>query len=317
MPDQASGAQRFLNPEVLRRIGRLDLVARLAAESFLAGRHSAQRRGFSAEFSDYREYSPGDDPANIDWRVYARTDSYYLKCFQAETSVRCVLALDCSASMAYRSRPGLASKAEYAALAAAALGYLLHRQRDRVGLALFDGRLRRMIPPKSRRSHFYSILEMLARGVDDPRPGEAAAGLADLAGTLSRRGMVVILSDLLTARADDLVRSVEHLVYRGQDVLVLQILDPAELAVAVPSGALLREPESGREFTLDGVGAARCRGELKSLLNTYRERFGALGVDYALTSTESLFDRALGAFLASRRYRRRGGRGRAAKRVRA
>lgn len=317
MAARTSAAQRFLDPRVLARIGRLDVASRLAAESFMAGRHRSVRRGFSAEFSDYREYSPGDDVSGIDWRVYARTDKYYMKCFEAETSLRCVLAVDVSASMAYSSRAGLVAKGEYAGLVAAALGYLLYRQRDRVGLALFDKELRRLVPPKSRKSHFYSILELLAAGLDEPAPGEAAAGLDALAGNLTRRGMTVILSDLLTAEPGRLIRAVEHLAYRGQDVLVLQVLDPAELSVALPSGRLIREPESGREFQVDGFGAARCREALKALLETYRRRFHALGVDYAAITTETPFDRALGAFLASRRWHRRGGRPAASKRRRA
>jgi uncharacterized protein (DUF58 family) len=313
----ATAVSRFLDPEVLARIGRLDVASRLAAESFLAGRHRSVRRGFSAEFSDYREYSPGDDVSDIDWRVYARTDKYYMKTFEAETSMRCVLAVDGSASMAFRSRPRLTPKGEYAGLVAAALGYLLHRQRDRVGLAMFDDRLRHLVPPKSRKSHFYSILELLSAEVDQPVPGEAARGLHDLARNLTRRGMVVVLSDLLTAQADRLVRSVEHLAYRGQDVLVLQVLDPAEITVMLPSGAVVREPETAREYQVDGFSAVRCREAVKDLLETYRKRFHAVGVDYALLSTESPFDRALGAFLASRRWHRRGGRPAAAKRRRA
>jgi uncharacterized protein (DUF58 family) len=295
----------------------MDLVARLAAESFLAGRHRSVRRGFSAEFSDYREYSPGDDVADIDWRVYARTDKYYMKCFEAETSLRCTLALDASASMAYRSRRAPVSKAEYAAMAAAAMAFLLHRQRDRVGLALFDDRLRRMVPPKSRRAHLFTILELLAEGVDAPRPGEVARGLADLAGQLTRRGMVVVFSDLLTARQEELLRSVQHLAYRGQDVLVLQVLDPAELGVAVLPGTLVRDPETGRDYLVDGFSAARCRDSLRALLDGYRRAFRDAGVDYAVLSTEGSFDRALAAFLASRRWHRRGGAGAAAKRRRA
>ncbi|MHC4914991.1 MAG: DUF58 domain-containing protein [Planctomycetota bacterium] len=317
VPSAADAARRFLDPVVLARLGRLDLASRLAAESFLSGRHRSVRRGFSAEFSDYREYSPGDDVSDIDWRVYARTDKFYMKCFEAETSMRCVLAVDTSASMAFRSASAPVAKGEYAALAAAALGYLLHRQRDRVGLALFDERLRRLVPPKSRRAHFYSILELLAAGVDEPIPGEASRGLNELAVNLTRRGMVVILSDLLTAEGERLIRAVEHLAYRGQDVLVLQVLDPAELSVAVPSGATLREPESGRRFRIDGMGLSRCRQALKSLLDSYRRRFHSVGVDYALLATGDPFDRALGAFLASRRWHRRGGRPAAAKRRRA
>jgi len=305
----AAAARRFLRPEFIRRAARVDLAVRLAVEGFLAGRHRSVRRGFSVEFSDYREYAPGDDAGEIDWRVYARTDKYYVKCFEAETSMRCTLAVDCSRSMAWRSRAELPTKAEYAGFIAAALGYLLFKQRDRVGLALFDTKLRTLVPAKSRRTHLYSILEALGRGIDNPSAGEAAGALHELAGNLRRRGMTVILSDLLTARAEEAAAAVEHLAWRGQDVLVLQVLDPAELSPRLAAGALLREPETGREYQLDGFSAVRCREAVSSLLAGYRARFQALGVDYAVLSTESPFDRALGTFLASRlRRRRRAGR---------
>lgn len=308
---------RYLDPEVLVRVGRLDVASRLAADSFLSGKHRSVRKGFSSEFSDYRNYSPGDDVSDIDWRVYARTDKYYMKCFESETSMRCVLAVDGSASMAYRSSRGLVAKNRYAGLIAATVAYLLHRQRDRVGLALFDDRLRRMVPPKSRKSHFYSILELLSAETEQPVAGEAARGLHELAANLTRRGMVVVLSDLLIAAGEDLIRGIEHLAYRGQDVLVLQILDPAEVNVFMPAGGVVREPESGREYQVDGFSAARCREALKNLLDGYRRRFHALGVDYALMTTETPFDRALASFLAARRQHRRGGRRAAVKRRRA
>ncbi len=297
--DNAAG--RFLDPEVLARFGRLDVASRLAADSFMSGKHSSVRKGFSSEFSDYRNYTPGDDVSGIDWRVYARTDKYYMKCFESETSMRCVLAVDASVSMNYRSPRGLVSKVEYAALAAAAMGYLLYRQRDRVGLALFDDRLRRLVPPKSRKSHFYSLLELLATGMDESVPGEAARGLSELAANLTRRGMVVVFSDLLTARADELIRAVEHLAYRGQDVLILQVLDPAEVAVVLPSGGVVREPESGREYQVDAFSAARCREALTGLLEEYRRRFHSLGVDYVQLTTDTPFDRALADYLSRRR----------------
>jgi uncharacterized protein (DUF58 family) len=305
-PGHAAGAARFLRPEFLRRAMRLDLAVRLTVESFLAGRHRSVRRGFSAEFSDYREYAPGDDVADVDWRVYARTDKHYVKCFEAETSMRCLLAVDCSRSMAWRSRKELPTKGEYAGFLAAALGWMLWRQRDRLGLAVFDGRVRRLLPPKSRKTHLFAALEVLGRGIDEPQPGDAAAALHDLARSVHRRGMTVVISDLLTAGTGEVLRSVEHLAWRGQDVLVLQVLDPGEIGPQLSAGEILRDPETGQEYQVDGFGAVRCRKAVEDMLSAYRSRFRELGVDYAVVPTDAPFDRALSAFLASRRWRRRG-----------
>ena len=296
---------------------RLDVAIRLAAESFMYGRHRSVRRGFSSEFSDYREYVPGDEVSDIDWRVFARTDKFYTKCFEAETSMRCTLAVDVSASMAYASQPRLVSKGRYAGLVAAVFAYLLHRQRDRVGLALFDERLRRLISAKSRKQHFFTLLEMLDAGIERPRQGDVASGLHELARNLTKRGMVVVLSDLLTGRSSELLSAVEHLVYRGQDVLVLQVMDPAEPGMSLSAGSVVRDPEGGSQFEVDGISLTRCREVLRSLLEGYRRRFYALGVDYALMTTDQPLDVALSAFLASRRWQRRSGRKAAGKRIRA
>jgi len=166
------------------------------------------------------------------------------------------------------------------------------------------------MPPKSRKTHLFAMLETLGRGLDQPEPGDAAAALHDLARSVRRRGMTVIISDLLTAGTDEVLKSVEHLAWRGQDVLVLQVLDPGELSPKLSAGQLLRDPETGREYQVDGFGAVRCRRAVEEMLAAYRARFRDLGVDYAVVSTEAPFDRALAAFLATRRWRRRGAGGR-------
>ena len=172
-----SVAKRFLRPEVVRTVARLDLKARFIVEGFLSGIHRSPFHGFSVEFSDYRDYVPGDDPAYIDWKLYARTDRYYVKRFQAETNLRCVMLVDTSASMDYSSRPRALTKLEYAVALAASLGYLMIRQQDRVGLMTFDSRVRRHVPPRSKRAHLMKILDALARS----GPG----GRTDLAKAIS------------------------------------------------------------------------------------------------------------------------------------
>jgi uncharacterized protein (DUF58 family) len=307
LSDQGDAVKRYLHPSVLARIDRLDIVSRLAAECYIYGLHRSMRSGFSAEFSDYRKYCPGDDVSNIDWRVFARLEKYYMKCFESETSVRCVLALDVSASMSYKSDPKLVSKGEYAGYLAAVIAYLLFRQRDRIGLALLDGKLRSLIPPKSRKSHLYRILEMISSGVDKPIAGETSQALAELASNSRQRGMTIVISDLLTAKSEELMESLERLAFSCGDVLLLHVLDPAEYSVTVPVGARVRDPETGAQVNMDGISAVRCRELLHGLVEFYRDRCAKSGIDYYLTTTDSPYDEVLNAFLSARGNRSKRG----------
>lgn len=298
MPETA----RHLDPQLLRRLARLDLVARTIVEGFYAGRRASKRRGFSVEFSDYREYAPGDDPTGIDWTVWARTDRYYLRQHEAETNLRCTICLDRSASMDWRSSPRVPTKAEYATALAAALAWLLVHGRDRVGLLTFDARVRTHLAPKARRSHLWRLLERLDRA---PCEGatDVASALEAASRLLRRRGMVVVISDLLTRDIQGAVRALRHLAFRGQDVVVLQILDERELDPVWPPGAELEDPETGRVAPAPDASARAYRREILRLLDAYRGEAARGRIDYALLSTSTPFDHALGAFLRARAAR--------------
>src|SRR5579885_3919799 len=188
--------EKYLRPEVIRQVGRLDLRARFIVEGFLAGLHASPYHGFSVEFSEHRKYVPGDDVRDIDWNVYAKTDKYYVKKFQAETNVTGYLVMDLSASMAYTYRQEL-TKFDYAICLAAALGYLMIHQQDPVGLVTFDTRIQTSLPPRSKRTHLGAILSILA----NLKPtGETAVGpaLHQLASMIRGKSLVMIFSDLLT-----------------------------------------------------------------------------------------------------------------------
>src|SRR6516162_6521858 len=172
-------AEKYLRPEVIRQVARLDLRAKFIVEGFLSGLHASPFHGFSVEFSEHRKYVPGDDPKDLDWTVFAKTDKYYIKKFKAETNLTGYLVMDLSASMGYTYRQEL-TKFEYAICLAAALGYLMTRQQDPVGLTTFDTAIRASLPPRSRRAHLSNILSLLA-GLKPTGPTDAAASLHQLA----------------------------------------------------------------------------------------------------------------------------------------
>ncbi len=296
-------AQRFLRPEVIRTIARLDLKARFIVEGFLMGVHRSPFHGFSVEFSDYRDYVHGDDPAYIDWKLYARTDKYYVKRFQAETNLRCMLLVDTSASMHYssRGRENL-TKFEYATALAASLGYMMIRQQDRVGLMTFDTRVRRHVPPRSKRAHLFRILDQLLK----VRP----AGRTDLAKALStavpfirRKGLVILFSDLLDEPVP-VVNQLRHLRHRGQDVIVFQILDRAEMTLPFEGPTQFVDPETGTVVAAEpSLVRKEYRRRLQSLLETYRREMSAFQIDYLVLDTSTPFQKALLRFLLYRHRR--------------
>ena len=297
-PSSSGIARQWLDPAVVARLGPLELKARVIVEGFLQGLHRSPFRGFSVEFAEYRQYMPGDDPASIDWRVYARCDRYYVKKFEHETNLPCHLLLDVSASMAYGSGP--VSKLEYASYLAAALAYLLNRQRDAVGLLAFDSDLVAHVLPSTRPGHLRSLLVTL----DRLRPGtrsDVARPLNRLAEALARRGLVVVISDLLD-EPERVISGLKHVRFRGMEVLVFQVLDPAELTFPFVRPARFRDLESGEEVVTSPRASRddylRRIGELTA---RYQRELRLSGIDYCLTDTARPLDAALLAYLAARR----------------
>jgi uncharacterized protein (DUF58 family) len=288
---------RLLDPAVLARLGTLDLRARAVVEGFLSGLHRSPLKGFSVEFAEYRQYMPGDDLASIDWKVYARSDRYYVKKFEEETNLDCHLLLDVSASMGYGSR-GI-TKLVYASMLAASLAYLMTRQRDAVGLTTFDDAILSMLRPSARPGHLRAILVALDTLVLGRR-SDVSKPLHLLADGISKRGMVVLISDLL----DDPERvadGLRHFRFRGTDVIVFHVMDPAELTFPFERQARFRDPEDGLELMAE-PGAVRQQylDALGAALETYRRECGAAGVDYRLLDTSEPLEFALSSYLSTR-----------------
>ncbi|MBM3499706.1 MAG: DUF58 domain-containing protein [Armatimonadetes bacterium] len=292
-----SSVRQALTPEALARLSTMALRARAAVEGHYSGRHASAYRGASVEFVDHREYAPGDEPRHIDWRVYGRTDRLFVKQYESETNLDLHLLLDVSRSMDFAS--GSVSKLRCATFIAAALAYLATNQRDAVGLFLFDHAVRRHLPAMTSPAHLARLFEAL----DAAEPGEdtrLTPALEEVAGRLGRRAIIVLLSDLLDG-PEEVLRSLAYFRHRGHDVIVLQLLDPAELRLDYRGTVAFEDLETAERLSLE-VGSVReaYLGELRRFLAAYRHGCRDRSLDYALLDTSIPFDAALAAYLARR-----------------
>jgi uncharacterized protein (DUF58 family) len=297
--------REVLRPEFLASLKRLDLRAKAVVRGFIQGQHRTRRRGFSAEFSDHRTFVAGDDARFIDWRLFARTDRFFVKCFDAESALRATLVLDASGSMGYRSPDREESdgpvftKLGYAVTLAAACVYLLQQQRDRVGLFCAGARDNAYLPPRSARAHLRRVVESLS--------ALKAGGDADLPGALEalaeherRRGMILLFSDGLCGR-QRLLAALRQLQHRGHEVIFFQVWDPEELDPRVEPGVAFRDPETKAKF--EPLPAEEYGRRAETHLREIREGCLALGVEHQFLLTTTAFDRALIRFLRLRRKR--------------
>ncbi|BCX49048.1 hypothetical protein HAHE_29560 [Haloferula helveola] len=287
----------YLDPEILQRIGDLELIAREAVEGLRVGSHRSPLRGFSTEFAHHRQYVPGDAIRNIDWRVFGRTERYYTKLYEAETNFDCHLLIDASASMNYAS--GKVSKLEYAKFLSAALAYIVLKQRDSVGLSVFDSEVRGYLPPRSTMGILLQIDRMLRETKSVPRT-TLAKQLHDIALMMKRRSFVVVISDFF-ADVEDVLSGLDHLRFDGHNVVVLQTLDPYELTFPFNGtwrfeGLELEEPVTTQPD--------RIREDYLASLQRHREalRAGCVAahIDYALVDTSRPLDGFLSEFFHER-----------------
>jgi uncharacterized protein (DUF58 family) len=288
---------RFLDPAVIARLGTLELKARTIVEGFLSGLHRSPFKGFSVEFAEYRQYIHGDDLATIDWKVYARSDRYYVKKFEEETNLDCHLLMDVSGSMAYGS--GAFTKFDYGLVLAASIAYLMNRQRDAVGLMAFDEHIVEMLPASARPGHLRALLVTLDRlrlghATDVSRP------LHQLADSLSKRGLVVLVSDLLDD-PEAVISGLKHFHYRGTDVIVFHILDPDELEFPFGAPTRFEDLETNEEIVArPDLVRAHYLQAMSGLIDRYRRDLGAAGIDYQLLKTTDPLELALLSYLSTR-----------------
>ena len=300
MPSSAreTAARPFLDPAVVARLGTLELKARTIVEGFLSGLHRSPFKGFSVEFAEYRQYMPGDDLSTIDWKIYARSDRYYVKKFEEETNLQCHLRLDVSGSMAYGTHHAL-SKFEYGACLAASLAYLMKRQRDAVGLTAFDQGVVTTLAPSSRSGHLRALLLTL-NGLKPANVTNVAKPLHELAESLRKRGMVILISDLLDD-PDAVIRGLKHFQFRGTDVIVFHVLDPDEIEFPFDRATRFEDLETSEEVM--AVPAAVRDSYLREIgrfIERYKRELGASGIDYQLLSTSRPLELALLSYLSTR-----------------
>jgi len=292
-----SDYRKYLNPEVVSRLSSIELKARLVVEGFIVGLHRSPYHGFSVEFAEHRQYMPGDDFKHIDWKVYAKSDRFYIKQFEEETNLKAYILLDASNSMGYKS-DGI-SKLEYGSYLAAALSYLSLRQQDAPGLLIYDERIRSYIPPKGARSHINPILRQLGDTLPSSKT-DASVAFHELADRIKRRGLVIVISDLLDD-PEKMLLGLKHFRHRRHEVIVFHILDPFERNFAYKSEARFKDMETGRELLTDPW---QIRGEYMSRLGDYLEWISKScrdsHIDYHLLDTSIPFDRALFGYLAKR-----------------
>jgi uncharacterized protein (DUF58 family) len=296
-----SAPEKYLRPEVIRQVARLDLRAKFIVEGFLAGLHASPFHGFSVEFSEHRKYTAGDDLKDLDWSVLARTEKYYVKKFEAETNLTGYLVMDLSASMAYTYRQEL-TKFDYAICLAAALGYLMIHQQDPVGLITFDTRIQASLPPRSKRTQLGTMLAVLA----NLRPSgqtDVANCLHQLAAMIHTKSLVMLFSDLLTD-PEPVMRSLHHLRHKGNEIILFHILDEAEAHFPFEGIIEFEDVEQPARLTVDAKGMrADYLKSLKEFQEYYRVECHKANIDYVAMDTSVSFDRALMEYLQQRQRR--------------
>jgi len=296
-----TSSEKYLRPEVIQQVARLDLRAKFIVEGFLSGLHSSPFHGFSVEFSEHRKYVHGDDIKDIDWHAYAKTGKHYIKKYRAETNMTGYLVMDLSKSMGYTFRQQL-TKFEYGICLAAALGYLMIHQQDPVGLVTFDSKIRTVLPPKSKRSQIGTLLSVLAN-LKPTGETDIAGSLFQLAGIARGKCLIMVFSDLLTD-PDPVMKSLYRLRHSGHEVILFHILDEAEVHFPFTGLVEFSDVESDDKIEVDARGI---RDDYLSGLAEFQAKWkaecGAANVDYVPMDTSVGFDKALLEYLIQRQRR--------------
>lgn len=297
---------KYLDPAALAKLKNLGIAARLVVEGLYSGQHRSPLRGYSIEFAEHREYTPGVDPRHLDYKILGKRDKLYVKQYEEQTNLRCYLLLDSSASMAYK-HDGKINKFEYASFCAASLAYLMQAQHDAFGLITYDKEVTNHIPPRQGKTHLRIILDQLEATKPNGET-DLASTFNELAETMKRRALVVVLSDLFSGaeqggKADKLIEAISHLRHKKHEVVVFHILDRAELTFPFDDATQIEDIETHRLVSAD---AQAMKNEYLRRINGYIDAVRAgcqsNGAGYALADTSEPFEMFLGNYLTKRAH---------------
>jgi uncharacterized protein (DUF58 family) len=298
MTEIREDARRYLDPKVLSKVGNLELIARLIVEGLISGLHRSPFHGFSVEFAQHREYAPGDEIKHVDWKVYSKTDRYYIKQYEQETNLKAYILMDVSESMRY-GKIGNVTKFQYGCYLAAAIAFMLLQQQDQVGLVLFDDDIRKIIPPSGHPNHLRTMLHEFD-SVEPRKKTDMEPLFHKLAEEIRRKGLVFLISDLFIPR-DGLFRGLKHFRHRRHEVLLFHLMDQDELNFELDGNLLFKGMEQMGEVKVQPRALRQAYLEVvERYLTDVRRRCIAERIDYRLIDTGKPLDVALSAFLAQR-----------------
>ncbi|MBU0712983.1 DUF58 domain-containing protein [bacterium] len=297
MIDKTADKRKYLNPATIARLDNMALRARLVVEGFILGLHKSPYHGFSVEFAEHRPYNPGDEIRHIDWKLYGKTDRYYIKQFEEETNLKSYILLDKSGSMKYTS--GEVTKLSYGSYLAAALAYLMLKQQDAVSLTLFDDQVRDFLPPVAKKSHLNQLLAALER-VQAGAETRIAPQLHELAEKLKKRGLIVLISDLLD-EPDDVINALKHFRHKRHEVILFHILDRQELEFSFNRQTRFVDLETSLHMNTEPwhiQEAYQCL--IRQFIENYKIQCRANNIDYVTLITDQNLDLALSEYLRKR-----------------
>ncbi len=298
MQQVSKNYKNFLDPSFISKLNSLELRARLVVEGFIVGLHKSPYHGFSVEFSEHRAYMQGDNLKDVDWKVFGKTEKYFIKQYEEETNLRSYIFLDTSNSMAYTSGNNV-SKLEYSLTLAAALSYLMIHQQDAVGLTLYSEKINKFLPPKSSRAYLQEILKNLAN-VNASEKTNTAESLSEAAEKIKRKGLVIIISDLFD-EINSVLKALKHFSYKKNEVIVFQVLDPMEKTFSFGKDAIFKDLETGDELTTQPYQIQKAyREAMSEFTNRIKKECLNSNIDYNLLDTSDSYDKALFRYIQKR-----------------
>lgn len=299
MKSQLVDTKKYLDPAIVSKLNSLELKARMVVEGFIVGLHKSPYHGFSVEFSEHRPYMQGDNLKAVDWKVYGKTERYFIKQFEEETNLKSYILLDTSKSMDFASKNNI-KKLEYGLILAASLSYMMLRQQDAVGISLYSEKINEYIPPKASRIYLHEILKTLNKAKASSKTNTAES-LNEIAEKINRRGLVVIISDLFD-EINSVIKALKHFSYKNNEVIVFQVVDPLERSFAFGRDAVFKDMETDEEITTQPYQIQKSyRDAMSEFIDRIKTECRNSNIEYNLLDTSHPFDKALFSYLQKRK----------------